>query len=246
LSIWHWVILGLFALAIFVVYRTVRQSARNASIEGGPVGVGGWLALLVLGLVVLGPLFNAARINGDLLDAERQYPQLSTMPAWLGYKSGTWITYFAITALSVWAGVGLYRQRGWSAVRRAKIILWIIGPAASIVLGVLLPIVCFGRSAAGEAEFVGSLIASVLVASIWTAYLARSKRVRNTYPRESDSPSPLSARQVTTSESQAASVLPVSMDDKLRELRKLYDAGLISQEIYLERQRLLLDGKALR
>lgn len=35
----------------------------------------------------------------------------------------------------------------------------------------------------------------------------------------------------------------VSLEDSLKELRRLRDAGLISNEIYLERQRLLLDAK---
>lgn len=35
----------------------------------------------------------------------------------------------------------------------------------------------------------------------------------------------------------------LTVEDKLRELKRLSDAGLIGQDVYLERQRLLLDGK---
>lgn len=51
-------------------------------------------------------------------------------------------------------------------------------------------------------------------------------------------------------ESGAATLQPVSsqppaqsQDDRLKELRRLHDAGLITTPVYLERQRLVLDGK---
>lgn len=38
-------------------------------------------------------------------------------------------------------------------------------------------------------------------------------------------------------------VADVSLDDRLKELRRLHDSGLITRDVYLERQHLLLDGK---
>jgi len=39
----------------------------------------------------------------------------------------------------------------------------------------------FDEAEAGDPQFIGALIGSIIVASIWTAYLSTSKRVRNTY-----------------------------------------------------------------
>jgi len=61
------------------------------------------------------------------------------------------------------------------AVKRAKIILWVIGPLASLLEGVFLPILIFGKSEFNP-QFVGSMIASIITAAIWTAYLSKSKK----------------------------------------------------------------------
>src|SRR5688572_8916356 len=44
------------------------------------VGVHGWLALLVFGLLVGFPLLSAGQLNVNFTDAERQYPGLVTGP----------------------------------------------------------------------------------------------------------------------------------------------------------------------
>jgi hypothetical protein len=147
----------------------------------GPSGVGGWLLLLVAGLLVLGPLVGAGRISADIMNAEDQYPVLKSMPQWSNFKSATWWIYLAIVAVSVHGGWGLTRGRDWSVVRRAKIVLWLVGPVASLVMAVIVPLATLGTASAGDARFVGGLLASIIAAGIWTAYLSKSKRVRNTY-----------------------------------------------------------------
>jgi hypothetical protein len=255
-SIWHWIIFALFLLVIYGVYRLARRPRTSVGPSHlGPVGVGGWLLLLVAGLTVLGPLMNAGRINADLHSAESQYPHLATMASWQTYKAATWLTFFGMSAVSIWAGYGLAKGREWSVVRRAKISLWIVGPLATIVLAVMLPAMIFGGINL-DPELVGSFIGSALVAAIWTMYLSKSRRVRATYIRGDewqksrdsyqDRATSASERAVADPIAAQSTTVATTIDDKLRELRKLYDEGLISHEIYLERQRLLLDGKALR
>lgn len=53
-------------------------------------------------------------------------------------------------------------------------------------------------------------------------------------------PSPSAGHQAAPVAAERSSV---SLDDGLKELRRLYDAGLITKEVYAERQRLLLDAK---
>jgi hypothetical protein len=163
--------------------RPEKPSVTEVQSESkpGPSGVGGWLLLLVVGMMVLGPLLGAGRINADILMAELQYPDIKSLEQWKTYKAVTWWIFFVLASISFYGGWGLARGNDKAVVSRAKAILWITGPGASLVLEVVVPIMVFGESHAGDAQFVGAFIASVIAAAIWTTYLAKSKRVRNTY-----------------------------------------------------------------
>jgi hypothetical protein len=47
-------------------------------------------------------------------------------------------------------GWGLARGRDWLVVSRAKAILWLTGPVASIVLAIIIPVMIFGKTEAGD------------------------------------------------------------------------------------------------
>jgi len=151
-------------------------------------GVGGWLLLLILGLMFLGPLMGAGRIDSDFMSAENQYQNLKTLAEWGTYKSATWWTFLFVCCLSFYAGLGLVKGRNMLVVKRAKIILWVIGPLANLMQGVFLPVLTFGKSES-DPQFVGGMIGSIIVAAIWTAYLSKSKRVRATYGNNTPSTS---------------------------------------------------------
>ncbi|OIQ66505.1 hypothetical protein GALL_519220 [mine drainage metagenome] len=85
-----------------------------------------------------------------------------------------------VCCLSFYAGLGLAKGRDISVVKRAKIILWVIGPVASIVMGLFIPLAVFGKIES-DPQFFGAFIASVIVSAIWTAYLSKSRRVKATY-----------------------------------------------------------------
>jgi len=146
----------------------------------GLAGVEGWLLLLVIGLTVIGPLLGAGRLNVELIAAEAQFPRLKTLETWGALKSATWWAYLVFAALSFYAGIGLARGRTISVVTRAKVLIWVIGPFASVVLAVLIPLAVVGKANL-DAQLIGSLLVSVVVAVLWTAYLSKSKRVRATY-----------------------------------------------------------------
>ena len=179
-SIWHWLIIVIFIGAIYGIYRFAKRTPPASSSASGPIGVGGWLLLLVAGLMFLGPLMGAGRINADIMSAESQYPNLLTVPAWGTFKSATWWSFLVVCCLSFYAGLGLAKGRDISVVKRAKILLWVIGPVASIVMGLLIPLVVFGKIES-DPQFLGALVASVIVSAIWTAYLSKSRRVKATY-----------------------------------------------------------------
>ena len=163
------------------IERTNEQTSSDNNAKKGPTGLGGWLMLLVMGMIVLGPLMGAGRLHSDFVTAELQYPNVSTMDVWKTFKSAVWWTFLVSAAISFYGGFNLANGRDFKVVRQAKIILWLTGPVASIVMAVLIPFIIFGKAEPSDPKFVGGLMASLVAASIWTAYLSKSKRVRNTY-----------------------------------------------------------------
>lgn len=132
-------------------------------------------------MTVVGPLLCAGQINSGFTEAEGQYQALTSIAAWGAFKRATWFAFCCISALSIYGGLGLAQGRDWSVVKRAKVILWITGPAATLLMGLVIPAMSFGNIDAADGQILGPFIASVMVAALWTGYLSKSKRVRNTY-----------------------------------------------------------------
>jgi hypothetical protein len=140
-------------------------------------GVGGWLALLVFGLMIGGPLISLGTTLSGFEDAERQSPQLLSMTSWQNAKVVTWGVTFLQIGLSFSAGWRLTNSFIARSVTYAKIVLWLAGPVLYI-LGILLLSGMIKLSLGG---FVTGLIRSAMYALIWTLYLKKSRRVQNTY-----------------------------------------------------------------
>lgn len=150
-------------------------------------GVGGWLALLVVGMLVLGPLLSIFRtgFNIGLAEwvAERQNPGIAPVPQWQTYEIMTWFVVGIGVVYSVVSGILLCVKKEPASVTNAIAFLWIGGPVAAFVLGFLIPGISLGVVALEEnlPRSIGAIIGSGIAATIWTAYLRKSKRVRNTY-----------------------------------------------------------------
>ena len=178
--------LALLILVAWAVSRGIKiySNKYSPASSEGTVGVGGWLLFLILGLMFISPILGVGRIYNDFMSAESQNPNLKLVAAWSLYKSATWWTFFVVCGLSFYAGLGLAKDRNIAVVKRAKILIWVIGPGANIIMSFVLPAVIFGRvewDPNDVGAFIGALVASVLGAAIWTAYLTKSKRVRATY-----------------------------------------------------------------
>ncbi|HVL77602.1 MAG TPA: DUF2569 family protein [Noviherbaspirillum sp.] len=140
-------------------------------------GVGGWLAFLIFTLFA-GPVIGFGNLYGQMTDAVAQNPQLHSYTEWAQYKLATWTVFAASAGLSVSAGYRLWKVHTAESVRFAILALWLIGPVAR-VLYTSVGIWAFGVGV--TPEDVGTVAAAGIVASLWTAYLLRSGRVRNTY-----------------------------------------------------------------
>lgn len=162
--------------------QQLSSSATTLSldIESGPRGVGGWLLFLIIGMIFLGPLIGAARTNFNFMTTESNYPNIAYLEQWVSYKNITWWILFATSALSVYGGVTLARSSDSSAVERAIWILWLIGPGGVVIDNIaasnLLKDFSFFNL-----EFIKNLIISLANPIIWSAYLKKSKRVKNSY-----------------------------------------------------------------
>lgn len=156
-------------------------------------GVGGWLLLLILGLMFLGPFMGAGRINSEFIAAESQNPNLKSVAEWGTFKSATWWTFLFLGSLSFYAGLCLVKGRSVLVLKRAIIILWVIGPIGSLVLAIFLPLFIFRNAASNQQlvsrlintisdpQLIGGIFGTIIAAAIWTAYLVKSKRVQATY-----------------------------------------------------------------
>lgn len=151
----------------------------------GPRGVGGWLAFLIVVLTILSPLANIGMLAKEYSDMEKENPLLLFAAPYVQYKWFSWGVVLVAAAISIAAGCLLWKKLEWKSVRFAIGALWVIGPLSIILVGVYFFMI-FGTEMMNEflKDAFGTLAKSVFWAAVWTAYLLKSRRVRNTYVRE--------------------------------------------------------------
>jgi hypothetical protein len=149
--------------------------------EGG-AGVGGWLALFVIFMMILTPAATivstaAALYGGGGVDGS---------PAGRTLEIFAWSLAAIITAGCWYVAWRLNKVQVWQTVRITIAWLWIlaVGSTGGAFVGVALitgvPVSVLAEGAALE------LARPLAFAGLWTAYFLRSKRVANTYPRSED------------------------------------------------------------
>lgn len=144
-------------------------------------GVRGWLALLVFGMLVLGPLLSISGVYAEFAIVERQSPELVRIADWSSYKFAKYVATLIFCAISIYGGLGLALKRRPDAVSEAKLILWINYPLSIIVNAVLIPSMMLPNDGKDIYFAIPQLLVSLFAVSIWIAYLNRSLRVKNTY-----------------------------------------------------------------
>ena len=152
--------------------------AKNTNISG----IGSWLAVLIFGMMVLSPLIGIGSLSNELRTAIEKLPQLEQNSQWQTYKQTAWIIFTSSAALSFTAGYRLWKLHIPDSVKFAIYALWIISIGRPFLDGVAT-IVIFGSNNFSEVfpEMIAAMIPAVITAGIWTAYLKRSVRVKNTY-----------------------------------------------------------------
>jgi len=149
------------------------------------VGVGGWLAFLVIVLSVFTPF---GLIVGPLLDLYAD-PEVALFyaPVWVTLQTVIWVTAFAGVALCYFLVYRLNRVENWTTVRLTIAGLWIIGVGTNAVhlaaVSLLADIPLDLLLAEGAVPFLRAIIFAI----VWTSYLLLSRRVANTYRRGASS-----------------------------------------------------------
>ena len=164
--------------------KSTGQLKPRSNVETELKGVGGWLKLLIIGMTVISPLMGAGYLNSDFIALEKLMPDIVEIDKWIEFKRTTWLVFLLFAAISVYGGLGLAKNIEWSYVNKAILILWVSGPIGTIVIGIAVPIFVFGDGKTVDQGIVGAVISSIIGASIWTAYLKLSKRVKNTYVKQ--------------------------------------------------------------
>ena len=159
--------------------RTVRRTAPSGKNRSEPPGVGGWLAdrFLILVWPVLDAIFQSAVFNRQW----QEDPSVLHDIIWTRHRQIVWTVCFIMSALSISAGVALWKIRRSAAVRYAIAVLWITSPGyyAVIIFAWLL----FSHAVLAIAFVVQSrenLLISFIAPLFWTTCLHDSKRVSDT------------------------------------------------------------------
>ena len=164
---------------IYLFYLYTEKRSRTRIARGEAAGIHGWIALLVLSFLLLHPLIRLSTF-GELQNLQKINDPMTRLPGWFVYEILVSAVTVASTALSIYAGWGLWKRRTTTVVLRAKIILWLSGPLTTILNQFVLPTLALQNSAADTGS-VDGVLRSLIWAGGWTAYLYKSRLIREMY-----------------------------------------------------------------
>ncbi|MBH8578763.1 DUF2569 family protein [Bisbaumannia pacifica] len=161
------------------------ERAQTSANRKEPKGIGGWLLVLIIVLVALYPLMNVGGVIAGIKIMEMMEPSLADYYAWGHYRTTMLATTLAISAASIYTGYWLITKRSKKSIETISEIIWVIGIGAAIVTNVLIPLFfrdqLFMWAGPTGGALIGSLLGSLLFSWVWSTYLSKSIRVRNTY-----------------------------------------------------------------
>lgn len=215
-------------------------------------GVRGWLALLVVGMCILGPLIAIGETSSNLHAAERESAHLANLPLWVNYKQAMWRLIALICGILIFGGWSLWKHYQSSSVYIAITCLWVANIIAVVGdYAITSSILGADIAASSTNEYVGMTIRALVAPTVWTLYLLNSKRVQNTYfeadntlgNRFDQRVDPLFQREPpseTTGRNEDNTTSSIEKYDLLMKLKTLLDSGVINQAEYEEEKKKIL------
>lgn len=142
--------------------------------------VSGWLALLIGWMVVFRPLGGVA-LWQEMHAATERDPALALNSTMWSNTSLFWFVFLFLAVLNIYGGLRLWSDRTPRSVNAAILILWLSVPLA-------LSAVLINRAYLAGNVLISDVLyylgLNVALATVWTAYLRRSRRVAETYRDE--------------------------------------------------------------
>lgn len=146
-----------------------------------PKGMGGWLLLLVMMLAVYVPYTGFQRVYEGFVVPLRVLPQLALNPAWVKYRLAVCVLLAIICVLCLATAFALWRFQRPFSVRLAMLTFWLTGPFVLIVQAATASFVFDIGFPQAIKPFYADIACSCVLCTIWTGYLLKSPRVKNTY-----------------------------------------------------------------
>ena len=144
-------------------------------------GVGGWLAFFIIALCVIGPMMAISSTFVAFQSFETSTPGAASLESWQNYKQYTWVVIAFSITLRVIAGFMLASNFKRISVRFTIAVLWIT-PLIAAIGSYIVALVTFGAEAASDnTDSIIDMAKGLAAAAVWTAYLLKSVRVKNTY-----------------------------------------------------------------
>lgn len=205
-----------------------------------PRGVAGWLGWLVFAMCVVGPLVLLGSSSGDIAQAERANPFLTTIPGWSDYKRLTTAIQAAAAACLFIGGILLWKRHKRSSVYIAIASLWVANFGA--VLAHHFSLVHTLPQFADDETWNQTGLAvfkAILIAGVWTLYLLLSRRVKNTYA-SATTPTHRTSTTDRTAPTFPAANLSSDRLTEIERLKALLDSGALTQDEFdIEKRRVL-------
>lgn len=151
---------------------SIPQPVLAAEPRPEPTGVGGWLALLVFGIGIVTPVSAVIEIARSASTSES---------AWA--FGGSLLVLVAFAAGGVYSGWALWRRWPDAPKTTSRFIFGVAGLSA---VGFVMLI----SEGADAAQTVGQILGLSVWVLVWTSYLRKSRRVKNTFVPDADLNSP--------------------------------------------------------
>ncbi len=144
-------------------------------------GVGGWLLLLIFVLAIYTPVMGFRSLYYDFIVSASVFPVLETNPMWVRYRMAVWIVFGILCLFCFGAGYALWKIHKPISVQFAIGVIWLAGPFVPIIYAAIAAAIFPIAFSQAIKPFYLGIAATAIQSAIWTGYLVKSVRVKNTY-----------------------------------------------------------------
>ena len=161
------------SMSTFQEPKPEKDSETHMQGKGPVAGVGGWLGLMIVGL-----LFGWLPDMGNLYINSQKFPQLESSLPWQHYKTTLWVLFFLSVGVKISTAIFLWLRHDSVSVKFAFWGLWFNALGINLVM-IATAQVLLNVSIIDDTMV--PLLKSSIVALVWSLYLIKSIRIKNTY-----------------------------------------------------------------